>query len=109
MTIKQTRNIIRRERSHAGGSDEMEPRFSIGGKSVPATKSLDVELAYHIRVELDGDDSRYLECLDYPYCPDCGSEIMWAETNGKPGSRACNGCGSKYVDTAYVAASEVPN
>ncbi len=109
MSIKQTRHIIRRERSHVGGSDGTEPHFSISGKSVPATKSLDVELAYHRRVELDGDNSRYLECLDYPYCPDCGSEIMWAETNGKPGSRACNGCGSKYVDTAYVPASEVPD
>ena len=109
MPIKRTRHIIHRERSHVDGSDGMKPYFSISGKAVPSTKSLDVDLAYHTRVEWDGNDSTYLECLDYPRCPDCGSEIMWAETDGKPGSRACDGCGSRYVDASYVSALEVPD
>ena len=109
MSIKQTRHTIRRERSHVDGPDGMKQYFSISGKAVPATKSQDVDLTYHTRVEWNGDDSTYLECLDYPRCPDCGGEIMWGEADSKPGGRACNGCGSRYVDASYASASEVPD
>ena len=40
---------------------------------------------------------------DYPPCPDCGGHILWAENGGVPGTRECNGCGSKFADMRWHA------
>ena len=107
-SIEEKEHHIRRERFYTEGPDGMVAYFQIGEEDYDAKKSKDVDLTYHSRVSWQGGMGTPLPILDYPKCPDCGGIIIWAENGGVPGSRKCEGCGSRYVDTTYGVASEVP-
>ncbi len=106
--IEEKAHLVRRERFYMKGPEGNEVFFWIRNDDVAARKSLDVELVYHSRISWQGGSGEPLPCLDEPACPDCGGQILWAEAGGVPGSRKCNKCGSRYVDTTYGIASEVP-
>ena len=96
---------LHRERTYTSGDKIW---FEICGKDVPATRKLDVDLIYHNRTVWHGGVGIPMHIDDYPACPDCGGEIVWAEAGRVPGSRKCDACGSTFVDTAYGHAAEVP-
>ena len=107
--IEEQEHHIRRERLHIDGPDDAIPYFYLSdGSSPPATKSKDVDLTYHSRISWQGEIGTPLETLDYPDCLDCGGQIRRVEAGGVPGSRECDACGSRYIDTAYGVAPEVP-
>ena len=66
----------------AGGRDTSDDTFSKRGATVPADPEHDVCLPI-----LEAGDGR----MEYPRCPDCGGEIVWAEADSVAGSRACIG------------------
>ena len=97
---------IRRERFY-----DCEDRifFTIDGQRVLAAQAHDVKLIYHTKTVWHGGVGLPLQVDDYPACPDCdGGEIAWAEAGGVPGSRECDTCGSRYIDTTFGFAAEVP-
>ena len=108
MPIEEKTHHIHRERFYIEGPDGMVAYFQIGAKGWFAKKSKDVDLTYHSRISWQDGSGEPLDVLDFPKCPDCGGHIEWAEAGGVPGSRKCRKCGSRYVDTTYGIASEVP-
>ena len=108
-SIEEQEHHIRRERLHIDGPDDAIPYFYLGdGSSPPATKSKDVDLTYHRRILWKDCSWKPLPVLDFPDCPDCGGQIRPLRVGGVPGSLECSECGSRYVDTAYGMAAEVP-
>ena len=101
--IESAEHHIRRERTYT--RDKVW--FEICGEDVPADRKLDVDLVYHNRTIWHGGIGLPMQVEDYPACPDCGGEIVWAEAGDVPGSRECDTCGSRYVDTAFGHAAEV--
>lgn len=97
---------IWRERAY---SDDDKVWFYVDGVPVPATRAADVDLIYHTKTVWHGGVGLPMQVDDYPECPDCdGGEIEWAEAGRVPGSRECDTCGSRYVDTMFGHAAEVP-
>ncbi len=108
---------LKRERAYSQieGRYEGTAYFNIAEHWHRATDRNDVALAV-----VEGPDGRYLP--SYPRCPDCGGAVadkrakaerefgpfQWAEPDQGPGSRECAECGSRFIDTRYGDAREVP-
>ena len=105
------------------------PYFTIRGEDRETTADVDVALPI-----VENEAGRFLP--EYPRCPDCGGEVVWADAGRVPGSRQCDGfncpdcggagddsevcdgcassgawfdgCGSTYIDTRFGYAAPVP-
>ena len=129
---------ICRERSYdTSGPGEATAYFTIGDDGREARAEDDVHLpivgCMHVQTGPGSWEETGEFLPAYPRCPDCGGRIEWAEYGGVPGSRRCAGetepdmhaagsaaspagvtsdpsagCGSRFVDTRYGYASEVP-
>ena len=106
---------LRRERMYRALGPTVVAHFEISGKSREAVASDDVALPVVERTDSDHADPGYLP--EYPRCPDCGSQLAWADVarlgevaSAAPGARRCEGtsCSSAFIDTRFRVALAVP-
>ena len=107
--IEEKEHHIRRERFYVKGANGRITHFMMRGDLVPATKSNDVDLVCYRYFDQNSDSDNPPSITDNPRCPDCGGLIKRVEADWALGSLKCVGCNARYVNTAYRAASEVPN
>ena len=93
------RHQLRRETHRCANDRHETDHFRIRGEDAPASAERDVTLEI-----VETIPPRGFAREEYPPCPDCGGEIVWAEAGGVPGSRKCMGCGSAFADARYSAA-----